>query len=361
VTEPAESPPPRTSRPGPAPRSETSLRDVARLAGVSPSTASRVVSGSDHPVSAESRARVLDAAQRLRFQPNRLARALATARSQTIGVIVHDVADPYFAQIIRGLEDVIGDHDHALFVASSDRDPVTELACLRAFQSHQVDAIVLAASGIAEPEHLDAVADLFDHFVNRGGFVVSLSENPYPSPGIRIDNHGVAATATRHLIELGHRRIAYLTGPSELFVSRVRLEGYRSALGAAGIEFDPGLVFDGGFTLDGGRKAIGQLPKADGVTGIVGAIDLMAVGAIRGLVDHGLRVPEDMSVIGIDDINFTEYAPVPLTSVHVPLTELGRMGGRLVMTLLQGGEPESDVIPHRLIERESTGPPPTHS
>lgn len=301
----------------------------------------------------------MEAAQRLRFQPNRLARALATARSQTIGVIVHDPADPYFAQIIRGLEDVIGDHDHALFVASSDRDPESEIACLRAFLSHQVDAIVLAASGIAQPDHLAEVAGLLDLFVNRGGFVVSLSENPYPSPRIRVDNHGLAATATRHLIDLGHRRISYLAGPSELFVNSVRLDGHRSALETAGITFDPGLVFDGGFTLDGGREASNQVVAAGGVTGIVAANDLMAMGALRGLADQGLHVPDDMSVVGIDDIIFTEYAPVPLTTVHIPLTELGRMGARLVMSLLNGGEIESGVIPHQLIQRHSTASPST--
>lgn len=300
---------------------------------------------------------MLEAAQRLRFQPNRLARALATARSQTIGVVVHDAADPYFAQIIRGLEDFVGEHDHALFVASSDRDPEAELASIRAFQSHQVDAIVLAASGIDRPEHLADVAGLLDLFVNRGGFVVSLSENPYPSPGIRIDNHGVAAMATNHLIELGHRRISYLSGPIELFVNTVRLGGYMSALEDAGIPYDPRLVFKGDFTLLGGRQASAHVVEAGGVTGIVAANDLMALGALRGLSDLGVRVPYDLSLVGIDDIIFTEYAPVPLTTVHIPLTELGRMGARLVMTLLQGGEPESVLVRHHLTRRQSTAPP----
>jgi LacI family transcriptional regulator len=335
-----------------------SLRDVARLAGVSPSTASRVVSGSDHPVSAESRARVLEAAQRLSFHPNRVARALATARTQTIGVIVHDTADPYFAQIIRGLEDVVGEHDHALFVASSDRDPETELACIRAFQSHQVDAIVLAASGIDQPEHITDVARLLDLFINRGGSVVSLSENPYPSPGIRIDNHGVTAMATQHLIDLGHQRISFLAGPHELFVSKVRLDGYRSALSWAGIPFDPNLIFDGYFTLQGGREASRQVVAVGDVTGIVAANDLAAVGALRGLAEQGVGVPDDISVIGINDITLTEYAPVPLTTVHVDLTELGRKGAHLVMTLLSGGKPESALMPHWLIPRQSTSPPP---
>jgi LacI family transcriptional regulator len=298
----------------------------------------------------------LDAARRLRFQPNRLARALATARSQTIGVVVHDAADPYFAQIIRGLEDVVGDHDHALFVASSDRDPETELACIRAFHSHQVDAIVLAASGIDRADHIIDVAALLDRFVARGGFVVSLSDGPYPSPSIRVDNREVAETATRHLIELGHRRIAYLSGPADLFVNIARLEGFKRALASAGISFDPDRVFDGGFTLRGGRGAATEVIGAD-VTGIVAANDLMAVGLLRGLIDRGLQIPDDISVVGIDNIELTEYAPVPLTTVHIPLTDLGRHGAQLVLGLLRGDKPTSSISPHHLIHRRSTGPP----
>lgn len=347
-----------SGRPGPAPRSDTSLRDVARLAGVSPSTASRVVSGSTHPVSAEARARVLAAATQLGFEPNRLARALATARSQTIGALVHDVADPYFAQIIRGLEEAIADSDHALFVASSDRDPKLELACLRAFLSHRVDAVVLAASGIADTSHLEEMTEMFDQYLSRGGFVVSMSENAYPAPGIRIDNRAVAAMATDHLIELGHRHIAYVAGPSELLVNQVRLAGFRHALEAAGIPFHPERVLESDFTLAGGRAVAAAVLADPELTGIVAANDLMAIGAMRGLLDLGIAVPEEMSVVGIDDIDFTEYAPVPLTTVHIPLTEFGVRGGRMVMDLIRGGEPRSLVMPHRLVRRHSSAPPP---
>lgn len=164
--------------------------------------------------------------------------------------------------------------------------------------------------------------------------------------------------ATTHLIELGHRRIAFLAGPNELFVNSVRLGGYRSALNEAGISYDPNLVFEGGFTLDGGRRA-SKLVMDTGVTGIVGANDLMAIGALRGLSDLGLTIPDDVSVVGIDDIIFTEYAPVPLTTIHVPLADLGKMGARLVMGLLMGSKPESGVTPHHLIRRQSTAPPPS--
>jgi LacI family transcriptional regulator len=326
---------------------------VARLAGVSASTASRVVSGSNHPVSAQSRARVLEAARVLDFRPNRLARALATARSHTIGVVVHDAADPYFAQIIRGLEDVLEEHDYALFVASSDLEPATELACIEAFLSHQVDAIVLAASAIDDAEHTAELTLMLDDFIGRSGQVVCLSEHTYSTRSVMIHNDEVAATATRHLIELGHRRIAYLAGPSQLLVNTSRQNGYLLALQDAGIEFDPLLVHESDFTLESGRAATDWLLGTD-ATAVVAANDLMAIGLVRGLLERGVRVPEQMSVVGIDYIPFTDYAPVPLTSVSIPLTDLGRRGGTMVMRLLAGEDPGPDEVSHRLVQRDST-------
>ena len=342
-----------TERPG---RSVTrsSLRDVARLAGVSASTASRVIAGSDHPVSEQSKARVLEAARILDFRPNRVARALATARSYTIGVVVHDAADPYFAQIIRGLEDVLDENDYGLFVASSDLEPSTELTCIETFLSHQVDAIVLAASAIDDPDHTAELSQVLDEFTGRGGQVVCLSDHPYPAGIVMIHNDQVATTATQHLIGLGHRRIAYLAGPSRLLVNKTRQSGYVTALDRAGIDFDPHLVHEGDFTLESGRAATDWLIESTDATAAVGANDLMAIGLVRGLLDRDVRVPEQMSVIGIDDIPFADYAPVPLTSVSIPLTELGRRGGMMVMGLLNGEEPAPAEVSHRLVQRAST-------
>lgn len=334
--------------------SRSSLRDVARLAGVSASTASRVIGGSDHPVSEQSRARVLEAARILDFRPNRLARALATARSYTIGVVVHDAADPYFAQIIRGLEDVLDENDYGLFVASSDLEPSTELTCIEAFLSHQVDAIVLAASAIDDPGHASELKQILDEFTGRGGKVVCLSDHSYPADSVLIHNDEVAAEATGHLVELGHRRIAYLAGPSNLLVNRSRHGGYVLALERAGIDYDPSLVNQGDFTLESGRGATQWLVEETDATAVVGANDLMAIGLVRGLLERDVSVPDEMSVVGIDDIPFADYAPVPLTSVSIPLTELGRRGGTMVMALLDGEDFGPAEVSHRLVQRAST-------
>ncbi|MFS8495689.1 MAG: LacI family DNA-binding transcriptional regulator [Actinomycetes bacterium] len=336
-----------------------SLRDVARAAGVSVSTASRVLSGSSHPVSEPTRRRVLEAAERLGFEPNRLARALATARSRTIGVVVHDVSDPYYAEIVRGLEDAAGSRDHALFVSSSDRDVDKELAVLRAFVANQVDAIVLVASAIDDPRYLAEASAILDRFRALGGVVMTMSEHGYAAPRLGYENRAGTRLVVTHLLDLGHRRIGYIAGPPDLLVTRVRQRGYEEAMTELGLGVDPELVVTGDFTIEGGARAAERLLRAE-PTAIVAANDMMAIGAIRHLLDVGKRVPGDVSVAGFDDIEFAAYAAVPLTTVHVPLGELGQLGGRLVLDLLDGNPPEEwPRIDARLVVRESTAAPPT--
>lgn len=334
----------------------TSLRDVARTAGVSVSTASRVLSGSAHPVSATARSRVLDAAERLGFEPNRLARALATARSQTIGVMVHDVSDPYFAEIIRGLEDVAGARDHALFVTSSDRDPDKELALVKALMSHRVDAIILVASGLNTPGYLSELDRLLGRYRALGGVVVTMSEHSYQAPRVVIDNHRAMQSVVQHLVDLGHTSIAYLTGPPELAVSEARLQGYRMGLEEADIAFDERLVACGWFSMEGAAEATEALLEAQ-PTAMLAANDLMAIGALRRLLDLGRSVPGEISVAGVDDIEFAAYASVPLTTVRIELAEFGRRGAELAFQLLDGHAPPSAVqMEHELVVRASTGP-----
>lgn len=346
----------QTHRDGPG-EGVASLRDVAASAGVSVSTASRVLSGSSHPVSESTRKLVLDTADRLGFEPNRVARALATARTQTIGVVVHDISDPYFAEIVRGLEDVAGPSDHAIFVASANRDLADELALIKAFAANRVDAIALVASGVRDDEYEREVTRLLARFEERGGVVVKLSEHPYPAPGVRYDNIAGMTAVVEHLVELGHTRIGHISGPPQLLVSEQRSEGYRRALIAAGIEVDPHLDECGWFSMDGGAQAIDSLMGRASPTAVAAGNDLMAIGAMRHLLDSGLRVPDDVSVAGFDDIEFSSYASVPLTTVHVPLRDLGRIGAGQILALV-GGESaavEDAVAPVNLVTRSSTG------
>jgi LacI family transcriptional regulator len=330
-----------------------SLRHVAQLAGVSVATASRVMSGSSHPVSEPTRQRVLSAADRLAFEPNWLARALVTARSQTVGVIVHDISDPYFGDIVRGLEDGLAADDYRLFVASSIRDPEKELDYVRAFQAHQVDAIVFAASSISDPGYIETVQRLMRRFRARGGVVVTLSDHVVDGHRVVFDNRRAVAEMVRYLVERGHRRIGYIGGPSELEVSGVRLAGYTSAMAEHGIESGPDHVASGGFTVTGGGAAMAELLAEVDVTAVLAANDLMAIGAMRHLLDSGVAVPDEISVAGLDDIAIAEYGPIPLTTMRVPTYEIGRQGAALLLEALGGGEPEDVRVAGEIIERDS--------
>jgi LacI family transcriptional regulator len=311
------------------------------------------MSGSSHPVSDVTRQRVLSAAERLGFEPNRLARALVTARSQTIGVIVHDISDPYFGDIVKGLEDGLEAEEYRLFVASSVRDPEKEINYVRAFQAHQVDAIVFAASSLTDPAYTKTVQGLTTRFRGRGGVVVTLSDHMVEAPGVVFENRRAVADIVGYLGERGHRQIGYIGGPPELEVSRVRQGGFTSAAVELGIPAGEAHLAIGGFTVTGGSLAMADLLARVDLTAVVAANDLMAIGAMRHLLASGISVPGDVSVVGIDDIALAEYGPVPLTTMRVPTYEIGRRGAELLLEALGGGAPEDIRVTGEIVERDS--------
>ncbi len=304
-------------------------------------------------MSTKTRELVLSAADRLSFEPNRLARALVTAKSQTVGVIVHDISDPYFGEIVKGLEDGLHSEDYRLFVASSDRDPVKELDYVRAFHAHQVDAIVFAASSLTDPSYAETLETLSARFRARGGVVVVLSDHLLEGPRVRFDNRRAVADMIGYLVGRGHRRVGYISGPPELLVSGVRLAGFTTAVAEFGLATGPEYIANGGFTVTGGGAAMGQLLEDVDVTAVIAASDLMAIGAMRQLLASGVAVPEGMSVAGLDDIPIAEYGPVPLTTMRVPTYEIGRHGASILLEALAGDTPDDVVLSGEIIERES--------
>lgn len=330
-----------------------SLRDVAQLAGVSVATASRVLSGSSHPVSEQTRRRVLSAADSLSFVPNRLARALVTARSQTVGVIVHDISDPYFGDIVKGLEDGIHARGYQLFVANSDRDPEKELDYVRAFDANQVDAIVFAASSLTDQDYAETLRMLVARFRARGGAIVLLSDHLLEGPRVLFDNRRAVADMVGYLVGRGHRHLGYISGPPDLEVSHVRLAGFNEATADFGLSTGPQYVADGRFTVQGGEAAVTELLERVEVTAVLAANDLMAIGATRRLLSSGVAVPDDISVAGLDDIAIAEYGPIPLTTMRVPTYEIGREGASLLLDALDDTDPVNPRLKGEIIERSS--------
>ncbi|HEX5148918.1 MAG TPA: LacI family DNA-binding transcriptional regulator [Candidatus Limnocylindrales bacterium] len=336
-----------------------SITEVARLAGVSTATASRVVSSSDYPVSQATRERVLEAARTLDYVPNALARGLLKSRVPVVAVIVHDITDPYFSEVVRGVEDAASAAGYLVITCSSERDAERERSYVRLLRSIRAAAVVFAGSGLDDPvlnvdieRHLAAMrAD--------GAAVVHLSPHAGGAPEVSVDNAAGIAAMVAALVELGHRRIAFLAGPRRLFVARQRLAGYRQGLADAEIPYDERLVIGTTFDTDGGAAGVDAL-LASGIafTAICCANDLLALGALQRLIALGIDVPGTVSVAGFDDIATAALTAPSLSTVRLPLREMGRLGFEQADRALAGEAPEPRVLPTEVVLRGSTAPPP---
>lgn len=301
---------------------------------------------------------MLQAALDLDFRPNRLARALVTARTHTIGAIVHDISDPYFGEIVRGLEDVAHLSDYQVFACSSDRDPDRELAYVRALLSYRVDGVVFAGGGIENRAYQTELNRLLKDFREHGGAVVVLAPHAIRAPSVTVDNRAGAVEMTRHLLDLGHRQIAFVSGPPHIRTSRVRLMGYRAALMEAGVGNEPDLEAPGWFTSEGGGKAVSQLlEQRPELTAVFAANDVMAFGVLHELAGRGITVPEEVSVAGFDDVQMAAYLHSPLTTVRMPMYDMGQEGARMILDSLAGRQVRSRRLPVEVVIRASTGPP----
>ncbi len=322
------------------------IRDVARHAGVSPATVSRVLNRSSHPVSERGRRRVLTAARKLSYIPNLLARSLLTQETEAIGVLIPDVSNPYYAAILRGIEDAVGPSGRTVILGNTDRRPDKQRLYLRALMERRVDGIIIAGGVFGRAEQA---------ITGRALPVVMIGRHRARLPSVGIDNVAAGAMATQHLVELGHRRIACLAGPAISLTSADRVQGYRRALDAAGITVEADLVIEVGFTpVRTGDAVVTLFGRAARPTAAVAANDQVGIAVIRALHDLGLRVPDDVSVVGFDDTPVASYTVPSLTTVAVPTYDLGRTAVRLLLDVLSGRRVSSVVLPCTLKVREST-------
>ena len=336
-----------------------SITEVARLAGVSIATASRVLSSADYAVSAPTRQRVLEAATRLDYVPNALARGLHKRQVPVVGVNVHDITDPYFSEVVRGVEDRAGDAGYLVIICSSDRDPEREVSYVRLLRSMRAGAVIFASSGFDDPAFNAALDNHLAGMRAYGAAVVHLSPHARREPEVSVDNAGGIAAMVEALVALGHREIAFLAGPTSLSVARQRLEGYRDGLAAAGRPFDERLVEHGGLSQVGGAVGVDRLrARGASFTALCCANDLLAIGALRRFEELGIHVPRQVSVAGFDDIEMAAMTAPSLSTVRLPLRELGRRGFDYADHVLSGEQPEHEVMPTSLVMRESTAPPP---
>jgi LacI family transcriptional regulator len=332
-----------------SPRQAT-IRDVAREARVSVATVSRALNGSG-PVRNDTRQRVHDAAEYLRFTPHTGARSLITSRTNTLGVLLPDLYGEFFSEIIRGIDRGAQRAGYQLLLSSA-RNARDEIhGAFRAMYG-RVDGLVLMAPEVE-------LAELFAQ--NRGNTPMVFINSPVTSPDahvITIDNHGGAYQMVKHLVRKGHERVAIIRGAEGNHDALERLRGYRDALDDSGLHRDPRFELDGDFTESAGyrsaRLALRLKPRP---TAIFAANDAMAIGAISALREENVAVPDDIAVAGFDDIPIARYVSPPLTSVHVPIAQLGERAMELLLSAI--AEPAITaggrvVLPTTLVIRKSS-------
>jgi LacI family transcriptional regulator len=335
-----------------------SITDVAKLAGVSAATVSRVVSSAPYAVSPATRARVLDAARTLDYVPNALARGLLKSYIPVVGVVVHDITDPYFSEVVRGVEDAAAPGGYLVITCSSDRIPERESSYVRLLRSMRAATLIFAGSGLDDPAVNEEMRKHVAAMRGYGAAVVHLSPHAFGDADVGVDNAGGIASMVAELVRLGHRQIAFLAGPTSLYVAHQRSEGYRRGLADAGIPFDERLVVSTAFNRQGGALGIDTLLAGSvRFTAICSANDLLALGALQRLAELGIEVPGDVSVAGFDDIQTAAIATPGLSTVRLPLHEIGRRGFVFAERLLAGGRPATEVLPTEVVMRGSTAAP----
>jgi LacI family transcriptional regulator len=330
----------------------STIKQVAARAGVSFTTVSHVVNRT-RPVSDAARLRVERAIADLGYFPSAVARALKTSRTRILGVIVPNIINPFFSELVRGIEDVCERSHYSVFLCNGDDDRDRQGRSLDTLLGRRVDGVILAtptgpASALAK--RLGA-AKLPTAIVDR------------QLPGlradhVRIDHHAGARLAMEHLLELGHRRIACISGPSGFEVSRARINGWRKALVRAGIEPREDWLLEGDFLAPSGQAlARGLLVKGE-VTAIFASNDMLAIGALRAAAEQGWSVPKALSVIGFDGIEMGAFTSPSLTTVGYPIRSMGETAATVLIDRLAGrsNQVSEVVVEPRVIVRESTGP-----
>lgn len=332
----------------------TTIYDVARAAGVSTTTVSHVLNGTRH-VNEETKNRVQAAISRLGYQPSSLARALVVQETQTIALVVPDSVQFFFAELARSVESYAFAAGYNVILCQSENNEAKERAHLNMLISKRVDGVVHMTTDYLRPR----VEVLLDNRIPVVTFDRDYTGSGLLIDSVRIENRQGAYAATRHMVELGHRRLACIHVPSG--ESRTRLDGFEQALREAGLPIDPALIVNGEWSLESGWQAAEQLlALADPPTGIFTSNDMLAIGAIGCLRDHGIDVPRDMSVVGFDDIALASYCAPLLTTYATPIAEVGEKLCQLLFDRINGSLPptiQQVWVRGELKVRKSTAPP----
>jgi DNA-binding LacI/PurR family transcriptional regulator len=333
-----------------------SIKDIAQAANVTPGTVSRALRDSPR-VNAETKKRIQRLANEMGYSPDALARSLVLGRTQTVGVVVTTMTDPFIGAIVQIIESAAHEHGYTVILASSNDIPEREIEAVRMLQSRRVDGVIVTSSRVGalyqeRLEQLNVPVVLINNLVQHNGRYTF---------SIAIDNRHGGWLAASHLTQQGHRRIAYVASPADRGDNAERMAGYRDALREGGVECDPSLVVPGTGRAGGGQQALPALLSLDDAPSAVFCYnDMTAIGLMDAARKAGLSVPHDLAVVGFDDIAFAQFAHPPLTTIAQPMAELGEGAVEMVLQLLtddvEAEAPVTDVmVQGRLVVRASSG------
>jgi DNA-binding LacI/PurR family transcriptional regulator len=327
------------------------MKEVAKLAGVSVATVSRVLNNKPS-VSSELRSKVLEAVGELNYQRNRVARSLRVKTSQIIGLIISDIQNPFFTSIVRGVEDLAYEHSYTLLLCNSDEDPDKERLYIDTMLAERVAGVII--SPVAEVDNYSSV------LLEAGVPIVAMDRRmrDLDVDTVLVNNVEGAYQAVSHLIELGHRRIGFIGGPLQTTTGRERHEGYKKALTEHGISLEQSLLKIGDFKQDSGYQIVCELLEMDdSPVAVFTANNLMTLGALNAIHEKGLSIPQDMAIVGFDDMPWAPSLDPPLTAVAQPTYELGQTAADLLLRRV--ADPKRPVeqicLETTLVIRESSG------
>lgn len=329
-----------------------SIKDVARLAGVSTATVSRALAEPDK-VRANTREKVLAAVRESGYVTNSLARSFRTNRNNSVVVLVPDITNSFFSNIIQGIEEVARKSGYRILLGDMQNNPANARAYGDLCAQRQADGLICLGRTI--PFAYNKSRKTLDP--NWPPLVMACEyDDVIPIPGVRIDNEQAALDGVRYLGEQGHRRIAYINGPADSPLCRDRLKGYRKGMAELGVRRTRDLVYRGDFSLDSGAQAARALLDSGALpTAVFAANDAMAIGALQVLKQRGIRVPRDISMLGFDDIKFAAYCDPPLTTIQQPRRQIGALSMQMMMDMLSGRAANLAVreLPHEFVLRDS--------
>jgi len=325
------------------------IQDVAARAKVSIATVSRVLNESNHKVRPQTRARVLAAVRKLNYRPNALARGLLMKRTMTIGVIIPDISNPYYAEIVRGIQDVADEKGYNILLQNTDRKQARIIKSIHLLREKIVDGVIFSGGIIHEFATLAALNELRERVVVIGRHEVNF-------PAALVDNIGGATEAIQHLIDLGHRKIAFIGGPKNSTTMIDRLKGYECALAQNGYPLKNNLLKWGDLTPESGYNAAAALLRQKNrPTAIFAGNDMMAFGSLHAARMLGLTVPDDVAVVGFDDVPLCGFIQPALTTVAIPRYGLGVGAMQMLIDLISGSSFDRiRWFKTRLMAREST-------